>query len=345
MNDERPHVSILTGFLGSGKTTLLHRLLQNPEMRDTVVIVNEFGEIGIDHALVETSTDGVVLLASGCLCCTVRGDLLATLSELAAKRRAGSVSAFRRVVIETTGLADPVPILQALMSDYAAVSEYRVGSVVTVIDAVHGARTLDERFEAVKQVSVADRLVISKTDLVPSASVEQLRARLSALNPLAVTIVAVMGDVAPSRLFTGLEFDLSGKSAKVRSWLDAEADHEHHQHEPLDRNRHDDHIRAHCLTWDEPLAWEWIANGLDALALKHGEHLLRVKGLVNVAGQEEPVLIQGVRNLFHPPSTLKRWPDEDRRTRLVFITEDLDRETVERTIERGAKEGAVSVEI
>jgi G3E family GTPase len=204
---------------------------------------------------------------------------------------------------------------------------------------------LDERFEAVKQVSVADRLVVSKTDLVPSPSVEQLCARLSALNPLAVTILAVMGEVAPSRLFTGLEFDLSGKSPEVRSWLDAEADHEHHRHESLDRNRHDDRIRAHCLTWDKPLAWEWIANGLDALALKHGEHLLRVKGLVNVAGQEEPVLIQGVRNLFHPPSTLKRWPNEDRHTRLVFITEDLDRETVERTIEHGAKEGAVSVEI
>jgi G3E family GTPase len=345
-DDTRPHVHILTGYLGSGKTTLLNRLLRDPALADAAVIVNEFGAVGIDHALVDASTDGVVLLSSGCLCCTVRSDLLATLSELTARRRAGAIPPFQRVVIETTGLADPAPILQALMSDYAAVSEYRIGRVITVVDALHGSRTLDERFEAVRQAAVADRIVISKTDLAEAGVVARLQARLAALNPLAEQIVSVQGDAASDRLLEGAAFDLATKSADVRRWVDDAGDdgtpdahaHDHHHH-------HDDRIRAHCLAWSQPQPWDRIAAGLDRLVVDHGEQLLRVKGLVNVAGQDEPVVVQGVRNLFHPPSTLERWPDEDRRTRLVFITEGLDRADIERSIERGARDGVDAVEV
>ena len=346
MNDDaRPHVSILTGYLGSGKTTLLNRLLRDPALADAAVVVNEFGEVGIDHALVDASTDGVVLLSSGCLCCTVRSDLLATLSELTARRRAGSVPPFRRVLIETTGLADPAPILQALMSDYAAVSEYRIGRVITVVDALHGMRTLDERFEAVRQVAVADRLVISKTDLVDAGAVARLRSRLAALNPLAEQSGAGHGDPASDRLLGGAAFDLASKGADVQHWIDearddaAHAGHDEHHH------HHDERIRAHCLVWQQPQDWGRIAAGLDRLVVDHGDQLLRVKGLVNVAGQDEPVVIQGVRNLFHPPSTLDHWPDDDRRTRLVFITEGLERADIERSIERGAREGVDAVEV
>ncbi len=359
-DDPRPHVHILTGYLGSGKTTLLNRLLRDPALADAAVIVNEFGAVGIDHALVDASTDGVVLLSSGCLCCTVRSDLLATLSELTARRRAGAVPPFRRVVIETTGLADPAPILQALMSDYAAVSEYRIGRVIAVVDALHGSRTLDERFEAVRQAAVADCIVISKTDLVDAARVERLRARLAAINPLAEQIAAVHGDAASDRLLgdgnDNGSFDLTRKSADVRHWIDdarraaahdagsADADAHPHEHEH-EHHHHDDRIRAHCLVWPVPQEWGRIAAGLDRLVVDHGEQLLRVKGLVNVAGQDEPVVIQGVRNLFHPPATLARWPDEDRRTRLVFITEGLERAEIERSIERGAREGVDAVEV
>ena len=340
MNDERALVHILTGYLGSGKTTLLNRLLRDPDMGDAAVIVNEFGEVGIDHALVQASSDGVVLLSSGCLCCTVRSDLLATLSELSARRRAGSIPAFRRVVIETTGLADPAPILQGLLSDYAAVSEYRIGRVITVIDALHGWRTLDERFEAVRQAALADVLVVSKTDLADAGATQQLRGRLAALNPGAQQLCVLQGQTEPAKLLEGAGFDLGAVSAQARGWVE-EADHHGHH----DAHHHDERIHAHCLSWDEPLEWGRIAAGLDRLVIDHGEQLLRVKGLVNVAGQEEPVVIQGVRNMFHAPSTLAAWPDEDRRTRLVFIAEGLERADIEQSIARGAREGVGAVEI
>ena len=337
MNDERAVVHILTGYLGSGKTTLLNRLLRDPEMHDAAVIVNEFGEVGIDHALVQASSDNVVLLSSGCLCCTVRGDLLATLSDLSARRRAGTIPGLRRVVIETTGLADPAPILQGLLSDYAAVSEYRIGRVITVVDALHGWRTLDERFEAVRQAALADVLVVSKTDLADTTAIQQLRDRLAALNPGAQQLCVLQGEIEPARLLGGGGFELGALSAQARGWVE-EAEHHHAHH-------HDERIRAHCLAWDEPQEWSRIAAGLDRLVIDHGEQLLRVKGLVNVAGQQEPVVIQGVRNMFHAPSTLAAWPDEDRRTRLVVIAEGLERADIEQSIARGAREGVGAVEI
>jgi G3E family GTPase len=340
-------LTVLTGFLGAGKTTLLNHLLRDPALADTVVIINEFGEIGLDHLLVETVEDGMILLSAGCLCCTVRGDLVATLEDLLRKRDNARIAPFRRVVIETTGLADPAPILHAVLYHPYLSMRYALEGVVTVVDAVNGAATLDAHEEAVRQAAVADRIVIAKADLLPEGgdALTKLRSRLRALNPGAEILAAERGAVPAERLINAGLFDAAGKIADVREWLKAEAveaaerrSHEaahghdqHSHHHRHDVNRHDASIRAFALSSEEPVSRGAFDMFLDLLRSAHGPKLLRVKGLVALADDpERPVVIHGVQHVFHVPAILPAWPDGDRRSRLVFIVKDLDKAFVER---------------
>lgn len=331
-------VTLLTGFLGSGKTTVLNHILKHPGMAETAVIVNEFGEIGLDHLLVESATDDIVLLNSGCLCCTVRGDIADTLLNLFVGRASGKVPHFVRVVIETTGLADPAPILHTLISDPLVAARYSLDGVVTTVDAVNGAGTLDRQPEAIKQAAVADRLLLSKTDLAERDALSGLERRLAALNPSAPRIRVAHGAVDPQLLFNLGFYDPQTKSVEVQRWLRDEAftdrdhDHEHAPH-ALDPNRHDDRIRAFCITRDRPISWAALSTWLDALATMRGDDLLRLKAIVALSDRpDEPVVIHAVQHLFHPPVLLPQWPSEDRRTRMVFITRDLPPEAIEKTL-------------
>jgi G3E family GTPase len=336
-------VSVLTGFLGSGKTTLLRRLLDHPAMDETAVIINEFGEIGLDHLLVEKADEDTILLNSGCLCCTVRGDLVETMRRLFKQRVQKEVPPFLRLVVETTGLADPAPILHSLMNDPLLSARFRLDGVIATVDAATGARTLDRHAESVKQAAVADRLLLTKCDIAAPEAIAALKARLAALNPAAPLYEVADGAIEPARLFDAGLYNPATKSPDVQRWLKAEAydeaaphdhhydhghgdDHEHGHERPQghDVNRHGDHIRAFCVTYDRPLDWERFNDWLEMLITVYGADILRLKGLLNVAGVDHPVVIHGVQHLFHPPARLAAWPDDDHRSRLVFITRDLD---------------------
>ena len=339
-------LTIFTGFLGAGKTTLLNRLLVAPELADTLVLINEFGDVGLDHLFIEKLDGDMVLMSSGCVCCTIRGDLVNTLEDLLRKLDNGRIKPFRRVILETTGLADPAPILHAIMYHPYLLMRFRLDGVVTVIDAVNGAATLDAHEEAVKQAAVADRLVITKTDLPEGAArVAALTARLAALNPGARQLIAVKGEATPSALLDCGLFDPETKTPRVKEWLNAEAvttahdhashhhhddhdhDHHHHAHDP---NRHDAHIRAFCLTGDKPFAPSSFEAFIELLRGTHGPKLLRVKGIVALSDDvNRPVVIHGVQHVFHPPQRLDAWPDDDHRTRIVFILKDLDERFIE----------------
>jgi len=313
-------VTVLTGFLGAGKTTLLNRLLKQPEMARTAVLVNEFGEIGLDHLLVEAIDADTVLLAAGCLCCTVRGDLSRALASLAPRIASGEIV---RVIIETTGLADPTPIIATLLSDPMAANLTRLDGIVTVVDAVHAIGQLEQHDEALRQIATADRIVISKSDLADTGA---LLARLAQLNPAAPIVIADHGAVAPAAILNAGLFDASGKITDVARWIgDASISaHDHHHH---DVNRHDAHIRAHSFSFDQPLHWQGIGTWLEMLISTRGSSLLRVKGILDLAGQDRPVAINGVQHVFHPPQLLEAWaPGQPRQSRLVLITRDLDRD-------------------
>jgi G3E family GTPase len=332
-------LTVLTGFLGAGKTSLLNRLLPDPALAGTAVIINEFGEIGLDHLLVKSIDDNMVLLQSGCLCCTLRGDLVTALENLLRDLDNGRVS-FSRVILETTGLADPAPVLQTAMAHPYLVMRYRLDGLITVIDAVNGGATLDEHIEAVKQVAVADRIVLTKTDLMTSdgAANAQLLARLQALNPAAPILDAAAGEATPARLLDCGLFDPARKHPDVKRWLAeetyAEAAHHHHGHDHdhgHDPNRHDARIRAFTLATDQPIPGATFEMFIDLVRSLHGPKLLRLKGIVKIAERpERPLVIHGVQHIMHPPAYLERWPDADERTRIVLITRDLEPEAITR---------------
>jgi G3E family GTPase len=321
-------LTILTGFLGAGKTTLLNRLLKDPALAETAVIINEFGEVSLDHLLVEYVGDNMVLLQSGCLCCTMRGDLVDALETLLRdldNRRCK----FRRVLLETTGLADPAPVLHTAMSHPYLLLRYRLDGVVTVVDAINGESTLDAHAEAVKQAAVADRIVLTKTDLADVSQRNRIVRRLRALNPAAPILDAAKDEATPGRLLSSGLYDPDTKIPDVKKWLAAEAyagDQDHHHH---DVNRHDDHIGSFVLTADEPIPAGTLEMFLELLRATHGGNLLRIKGIVKLAEMPEtPVVVHGVQHVFHPTARLDRWPDDDHRTRIVFITRDLPEHTV-----------------
>lgn len=333
-------VSVLTGFLGSGKTTLLNRLLKDPALADTAVIINEFGDVSIDHLLVEQSGDGVIELADGCLCCTVRGELVDTLAGLIDRLQTGKIKQLRRIIVETTGLADPAPVLQSIMGHPVLLQILRLDGVIATVDAVNGMATLDAHEEAVKQAAMADRIVITKTDLPEAAALlPGLKARLRALNPSADLLEAGDERSGYAALFECGLYNPETKSTDVRRWLRAEAfdhhghhhdhacgpdcDHEHHHHDH-DVNRHDASIRSFSLQHDAPVPFSSIEMFLDLLRSTHGEKLLRIKGIIQIAEDpERPVVVHGVQKIFHPLGRLPMWPEGKRETRLVMIVKDL----------------------
>jgi G3E family GTPase len=352
-------VSVLTGFLGSGKTTLLQHLLRHPGMARTAVVINEFGEVGLDHLLVAKASENMVVMDGGCLCCTIRGDLVDTLKDLFLKRVRGDVPEFDRIVIETTGLADPAPVIHTLMTDPLLNARFRLDGVIATVDAVHGMSQLDEQEESVKQAAVADRIVLTKTDAATSVATLSLCRRLADINPAAPIIPAAFGQVDPKALFDAGLYNPETKSPDVQRWLKEEAyratgdaaphdhhDHDHHDHAGCDHdhdrcehdhghehhhhdvNRHDDRIRAFCLVEAAPIQWNRFVDFMEALINERGEQVLRIKGLLNIIEADGPVVVHGVQHMFHPPVRLETWPGDDHRSRVVFITRDVDDDVI-----------------
>ncbi|MCJ8520245.1 G3E family GTPase [Pseudorhizobium tarimense] len=342
-------VSIITGFLGAGKSTLLNRILKDPAASDTAVIINEFGEVGIDNLLVESSGDTLVELANGCLCCTVRGELVDTLATMMDAMQTGRMKPIRRTVIETTGLADPAPVMQSVMGNPVIAQNFELDGLLTVIDAVNGAATLKRHPEAVKQVAVADRLIISKTTMASEEQLRELHAHLDRLNPRAQRLDADTPETAVASLLDKGLYDPSTKIADVDRWLQDEArapadDHDHHHHgdghghhghghhghHNHDVTRHGDSIRSFAIVHDQPIDPMAIEMFVDLLRSAHGEKLLRMKAIVALSDNpDRPLVLHGVQSIFHTPQRLAAWPQgSDRRTRMVLITQDLPEEFV-----------------
>jgi G3E family GTPase len=311
MPDAFTPVNLLTGFLGSGKTTLLRRLLADPVLSGTAVLINEFGEIGLDHHLVERIDETVVLLRSGCLCCTIRGELASAIRDLHSRRERGLVPPFERLIIESTGLADPFPILATLKADPVLRHHFRAGAVITTIDAVNGLSQIETYTESVHQVAVADHLVLTKSDLADEVAIQRILAEVRRINPDAPVILARDADAGtllnPSR--TVPHFSTS-----------------------VPRERHADRIRSFAVTVEEPIDWTAFGIWLTMLLNRHGDKVLRVKGILNLVGEAAPVAIHGVRHLVHNPVHMTAWPDQDRRSRIVFIVDGIDPDLVRRSL-------------
>ena len=322
-------VTVLTGFLGSGKTTILSRLVSNPAFIDTAIIVNEFGDVGLDHVLLEAAEENIIDLSCGCICCTIRGDLVSTLVNLNQRSEAGEIRPFQRVILETTGLADPAPIIHTLMQEPLVYEYYRLARVVTTFDAINGLETLLSYPEAVKQVAVADGLVITKTDIVENNEiVAALKSHLAEINPSADIRICRNGAIDPTLLFAGGLYDPSGKSNQVNSWLGREETHSGHVHDP-DTNRHGRDIQTFTLCRNVPVSRGALGAFIQMLADQKGDKLLRLKGLVLLSDDHDrPAVVHGVQHVIHPIRRLDAWPDDIAETRLVLIVRDIDRSWV-----------------
>jgi G3E family GTPase len=320
-------VSLITGFLGSGKTTLISKLVRHPDMNRVAVIINEIGEIGIDHDLVSMSSENVSLLSNGCLCCALRTDLQETLRMLFAQRLVGEIPDFDRVVVETTGLADPAPVVQTLFSDTLLATQYRFDGIVTLVDAANGASQLEQHSEPKKQIALADRILISKTDLVTPDTLAALEARIAGINPQAAIEHVMNGEIEPSSI-CGLGLTSSRAGPATLRFLGEAGDAPLLSRRPGERltASHDPNIGTLSLRFDKPFSWPVFTAAVELLTSMRGPDLLRVKGIVNVDGA--PVLVQAVQHIFHEPVNLDRWPSEDTGTRLVFITRNIRAEVI-----------------
>ena len=322
-------VTVITGFLGSGKTTLLSSILKKKEMQKTAVIINEFGEIGLDHALIEHTDENIVELQSGCICCTIQGDLNKTLIDLFDKMMNGKVSSFNRVLIETTGLANPVPIIHTLMSSIELIRIYSLDGVITVVDSVNGEKTLDLHEESLKQLALAEKIILSKTDIIDKDEIKSLIYRIKEINPVSQIVYSKFGNIPLEEIFGLGAYDPYKKSADVKKWLAVEKykDKKHHHHH--DVNRHNENIRAFSMMSENPVNMIAFSFFRDMITAALGANLLRMKGIINIAGEERPAVIHGVQHIFHPVQWLETWPDNDRRTKLVFITQNIKKEQIE----------------
>lgn len=320
-------VNVVTGFLGSGKTTLLRRLLAAPQLQNVAVMVNEFGEVGLDHHLLSSVTEGALLLDNGCVCCAIRGDLQGALRDLFTQRERGEVPPFDRVVIETSGLADPVPIAYTVLIEPVLQNHFRLGNVITVIDAVNGRDQINTFPEAVKQAAVADRIVVTKTDLCDEATVASLKERLLEFNR-AAPIYDATDNTAAALLLIEDAFDSGAKASEVERWLAQTGEGDDVLH-----HDHTHGVSSFCLVFDGPLDWTAFGIWMTMLLNRHGERVLRVKGMVNVVNLDAPVVINGVQHVVHPPTHLERWPDENRQSKIVFIVRDISQAEIERSLE------------
>ncbi len=348
-------VSLLTGYLGSGKTTLLNQLLRQPMLQDTAVLINEYGEVAIDHLLVRQVSGNITVLANGCVCCSVAGDMVAALRELYFKRANNEVPRFSRVIIETTGLADPAPIMHTLIEMPLVAARYALSGVITTIDAIYGEAQLNLQAEALKQAAVADRIVLTKVDLATSDAIAALKTRLNLLNPGATIVESVMGNADADALFnTGL-YQPKQKTLAVRNWLNAEAYRQVRPSEVMPRlsqkklspqqsnPRHDERINAFCVRYDEPIVWDSLINVLEMMQSLRGAQMLRVKGIVNVLGEALPRVIHAVEHTIYPYAELTAWPDSDTTTRLVFIVRDLDEQFIIDSLKTFIQSGVSSI--
>lgn len=352
-------VYLLTGFLGSGKTTLLNHLVNQPAMSRTLVIINEFGSISLDHLMVSHANEDVVVeLGSGCVCCTIRGDLAKTLRDITWRYSREGKRQFDRVIIETTGLADPAPIIHTLMTDRTIFTQFRLQGVVTTVDALHGAATLNRHPESQKQVAMADLLLLTKTDLpqLAPADLAAFRQRLQQLNPAAPLLEPLAGALDPDELLRLDHIEPVQSATPLGNWLNVKpfsavnisapavpgrlfmremqlTDPNQAAANVAEQNRHDDHIQAHCFTFDQPLAEGRFEGWLQMMMQLMGHNMLRIKGIIHLKGYSGPMIVHGVQHIFHPAAFLPAWPDEDRDSKLVFITYDIDRAAIERTFE------------
>ena len=323
---EQTPVNIITGFLGSGKTTLLKGLLTAPNLQDTAILINEFGDIGLDHELVTNVTESALLLDNGCVCCAVRGDLKEALRELLSNRQSGRIPFFRRVVIETSGLADPAPIAYTLLAEPVLQHHFRLGGIITTVDAVNGVAQLRTFPEPVKQIAMADRLIVTKTDLTHGDKQLDLETGLRQVNKSAPIIRVKAGDIQPASLLIDDLYDQDGRQREVQQWLKAADGDNALLHD------HADQVQSFSVTYDEPLDWTAFGIWMSMLLHRHGDNVLRIKGLLNVADVPTPVLINGVQHIVHPPSHLPDWPNKNRQSRIIFIVRHMDQVQIKRSL-------------